>query len=56
MDTSDTFLKYRKKDKTTFLVSIDDILNSGVPIDEEDGDDLELVGGALYRKNGKKIK
>ena len=56
MDIHSAFLKFKKKDGTTFLVSVCDLLDTGNPIDEDDGDDLKLVDENLYRFNGEQLK
>lgn len=55
-NTSNTFLKfYDDKNGGTKLVSIDSILVSGYPIDEETGDDLEICGELLFDEKGEMI-
>lgn len=49
--TTNTFLKFRKSNGETKLVSIDSVLIDGYPIDAETGDDLELVSD-LCDENG----
>lgn len=54
-------MKYQKihlkfaRDSENILVSIADLLDSGIPIDEETGEDLNLVDDDVYDYNGEKI-
>lgn len=59
MNTNNTYLAYRNEDGTTQLVSISSILDAGVPIDPETGEDLSLASINLYSESGeitKKVK
>lgn len=51
MNIHNTFLTFRQKDGGELRVSISDILNVGSPIDEDDGDDLELVSDEVEVEN-----
>lgn len=52
MNTSNTFLAYKNGDGTVQLVSIASILDGGVPIHPETGDDLPLASINLYNEKG----
>lgn len=50
MNISNAYLTFRDSDGEQIQVSISDILYSGIPIDEESGDDLELVSEEIEEK------
>ncbi len=51
MKISNAYLTFRDSDGEEIQVSISDILHSGIPIDEESGDDLELVSEEIIGIN-----
>ena len=51
MKISNAYLTFRDQLGDTIQVSISDILYSGIPIDEDDGRDLELVSDEIEEKN-----
>lgn len=51
MKISNAYLTFRNQIGEEIQVSISDILHSGIPIDEDDGRDLELVSEEIEEKN-----
>lgn len=50
--TSSTYLTFVTSEGALVRVSIQDMLDSGHPIDPETGEDLELFHNSLVRENG----
>jgi len=50
--TSSTYLVFLTTEGAKYPVSIQDIINSGHPIDPETGDDLELFHNNLVNERG----
>jgi hypothetical protein len=52
MKINTTFVKFRKSSGSEVLITINDLLCSGFPIDTESGEELELVDDNVYRGDG----
>lgn len=55
MNASEVFCCFKYDDGSQIIASFNDVLTAGCPVDEETGEELELVSDELVNKNGKLI-